>query len=109
MMTLIRRDPFEFQVSRLFNQVLGDSDCNCVGPAQTGTLPLDISEDDKHVVVRASVPGFAKEDIEVEVHQGVLTITATYNAEREEKTERYHRRERTLSSMSRRISLPSTV
>ena len=109
MMTLIRRDPFEFQVSRLFDQFLGDAGCNCVGPAQSQSLALDLSEDDKNIVVRASLPGFTREDIDIQVHEGVLSISATHNEQREEKTERFHRRERTVSSMNRRIALPSTV
>ncbi len=108
MMTLIRRHPIEFPGS-LLDQFLSDG-CQCApAAAEQTTLPLDISEDDRNVIVRASVPGFARENIDVEVHQGVLTIKATHNAEHEEKTERFHRRERTFSSMSRRVSLPSTV
>ena len=112
MMTVIRREPFEFpSLSRLFNQFLHEPLLNggSLAELEEGTLPLDISEDDKSVIVRASVPGFAKEEIEVEVHNGVLTLKATHNEAREEKSERYFRRERRTRSMSRRVALPSTV
>ncbi len=112
MMNLIRRDPAEFPaVSRLFNQLLGDPffGAGQLAELEEGTLPLDISEDEKNVIVRASVPGFAKEDIEIEVNNGVLTIKATHKEEHEEKGERFYRRERRFGSMSRRVALPSTV
>ncbi len=110
MMTLMRRGPADLP-SRLFNQFFGEPlfNGNALASLEEGTLPLDISEDDKNVIVRASVPGFARQDIEVEVHGGVLTIKATHNKEREEKGERYVRRERSFTSMSRRVALPSTV
>jgi HSP20 family protein len=76
---------------------------------EEGTLPLDISEDEKSVIVRASVPGFAKEDVDVEVHEGVLTIKAQHTEEHEEKTEKFYRKERRVGSMSRRVKLPNIV
>ena len=109
MMNLIRRDAADFP--RLFSQLFSEPcfNGNSLANLEEGTLPLDISEDDKNVIVRASVPGFTKEDIDVEVHSGILTIKASHNEEKEEKTERFYRRERRFGSMSRRVALPSTV
>lgn len=76
---------------------------------EEGSLAFDVSEDDTNVIVRASLPGFKKEDIDVEIHDGVLTINATHTEETEEKTERYYRKERRMGSTSRRIALPSPV
>src|ERR1043166_7606891 len=69
LMNLIRRDPFEMTLPRFFNQFLGEPfDGGALSQLEEGTLPLDIAEDEKNVIVRASVPGFRKEDIDVEVH-----------------------------------------
>lgn len=76
---------------------------------EEGTLALDVSEDAQSVIVRASLPGFSKEDIDVEVHDGVLTIKAEHSEEREETGERFYRRERQYGSVSRRVALPSAV
>lgn len=76
---------------------------------EEGTLPLDVSENDTHVIVRASLPGFRKEDIDVEVHDGVLSINARQEEEKEETGERFYRKERTSSALSRRVALPSAV
>ena len=88
------RDPFIAELSPVFEE---------------GTLALDVSEDEASVLVRASLPGFRKEDVHVEVHDGVLTINATHREETEEKSERYYRKERREGSLSRRVALPSQV
>lgn len=74
---------------------------------EEGNLALDISETPTQVIVRASVPGFAKEQIDVEVHDGVLTIKAEKTETTEEKGETFYRRERRTGSLSRRVALPS--
>lgn len=116
MSTLMRRDPFELPaINRLFNQFMNDpffSEVKVLAPGgaiDEGTLALDVSEDDKSVLVRASLPGFKKEDIEVEIHDGVLAIKAQHTEETEVKNERYYRKERRTGSVSRRIALPGAV
>lgn len=76
-------------------------------------MPLDIAETERAVIVRASVPGFAKERVSVEVEDNVLTISATEEVSREEKGgetgERVIRRERRVGSVARSIALPEGV
>lgn len=79
------------------------------GSGDDHALALDISEDDQNVFVRASLPGFQREDVTIEVHDSVLSIQARRTQETEDKGERWHRRERFEGSVSRRISLPSQV
>lgn len=76
---------------------------------EEGSLPLDLSEDNAHVIVRASLPGFTKENIEIEVHDGILSITARQDETREESSERFYKKERRYGSLSRRIALPTAV
>ncbi len=92
--SFLGRDPFIMELAPVFEE---------------GTLALDVSEDETSVVVRASLPGFAKEDVHVEVHDGVLSINATHREEREETGERFYRKERREGSLSRRVALPSQV
>ncbi len=77
--------------------------------SEEGTLPVDIYEKDNKLHVEASVPGFRKEDIDIQVHDGVLSIRAQRSDEREEQTDRYYRRERSWGAVSRRIALPGVV
>lgn len=53
------------------------------------TLPIDISEVDSDTIVRASVPGFSAEEIDVTVEDGVLTISAKHDEPSEESDEHY--------------------
>jgi len=75
----------------------------------TGNLALDVSEDEKTVIVRASLPGFTRENIDVEIHDGVLTIKAERTDETEERGENYFQRERRIGAVARSIALPSVV
>ncbi|MGP1272872.1 MAG: Hsp20/alpha crystallin family protein [Phycisphaerales bacterium] len=79
------------------------------GLLDENALELDVAEDDEQLIVRASVPGFAREDITIDLQDGVLTISATKSEETEERRERFHRRERRTGSVSRRIALPVAV
>lgn len=108
--SLLRRDPLAGlpALDRLFGTILAEPVFNGVG-LDEGTLALDISEDDSSVIVRASLPGFTKDQVQVEVHDGVLTIKAEREQEREEQNERYYRKERRVGSVSRRVALPSIV
>jgi HSP20 family protein len=76
---------------------------------EEGTLPLDISEKDGQVFVRASLPGFKKEEIDVQVHQGVLTIKAEHTEETETRDEKFYRKERRFGAVSRRVALPGVI
>lgn len=75
----------------------------------SGNLALDVSENESSVIVRASLPGFTKEQINVEVRDGVLTIHAERTDETEEKGEKWHRRERRFGQVARTVSLPAAV
>ncbi len=84
------------------------------GVSDFATLPVDISETEKDVIVHASLPGFKKDDISIEVHDGVLTISAELDEETEEKSpenarQKFHRRERRMMSVNRSVALPVAV
>lgn len=113
MNVLSRREGREMvPVSALFDRLFHEpffAGMTSIPAIEEGSLALDVSEDDQAVVVRASLPGFKRDEIEIEVEDGVLAIRATHGEEREEKSERYYRKERRFGSVSRRIALPTTV
>ena len=108
--SLLRMDPLMGfpTLDRLFGSMLGEPETNGF-TLDEGTLALDISENDQEVIVRASLPGFTKDQVEIEAHDGVLTIKAEKTEETETKDERFYRKERRIGSVSRRIALPSVV
>ncbi len=70
-------------------------------------LPVDISRDKEgRVVVRATLPGFKKDEINVRLENNTLNIAAEHNEDSETKGEDYYRRERSWKSVNRTVALP---
>jgi HSP20 family protein len=67
---------------------------------------VDITEDDKEYVIKAELPEMKKEDIKINVHDDVLTISGERKYEKEEKGKKYHRVERAYGSFLRSFTLP---
>ena len=110
MYEIIRRDPFDRAFRDLVSFVTADPFFRAPAwEADEGTLPLDISEGEGELIVRASLPGFNKDDIDVQIHNGVLSIKAEHAEEKETKDKHYYRKERRVGSVSRRIALPGVV
>ncbi len=70
---------------------------------------MDIKEEDNNVIVTTDLPGVEKKDIDLRVRDDMLEIRAECGKESEEKEEGFFRKERTYSSFSRAVSLPSNV
>ncbi len=116
MAIIVRRDPFTFMsrditstFDRLFSDAWRRSSPRRRSTVDEGTLALDVSERDGEWVVRASLPGFSKDEIEVQVHEGVLSIEASREEEQAGEDVRYYRRERRSGAVSRRIALPGVL
>ena len=101
------RDPFDTMFERFFGAP-GTNGAACCSP-QEGLLPVDVSETDTQVIVRAAAPGFKKEAIDDELPETVLTIRAQSREEQVETSERYFRRELRTGTLSRRIALSEGV
>ena len=75
----------------------------------TGWAPaVDLYQTNDNVVALVELPGMRKEDIEISLHDGMLTIagerkTSISNGEKAERTERY------VGSFRRSITLPVAV
>jgi HSP20 family protein len=72
---------------------------------------MDIySDDDKHLVAEVHAPGFAKDDVEVNVHNGMLEIKGERREKSEDKGKKrsYVVRE-SRASFYRSIALPKTA
>lgn len=76
----------------------------------TGQFPIDVSEDDKNYTVRAELPGFKKEDINISVAGDQVSITAETKKEKEEKKgSQVVLRECYYGRQSRSFTLPQNV
>ena len=70
---------------------------------------LDVSETDSEYLVRADLPSVRKEDVSVMIDNDVLTISGERKFDKEEKSEKVHRRESFRGMFSRSLSLPEDV
>lgn len=67
---------------------------------------VDITEDEKEFVIKVELPEVKRDDIKVTVENGVLAISGERKFEKEEKTKKYHRVERSYGSFMRSFTLP---
>lgn len=69
---------------------------------------VDVAETDAGLELTAELPGFEEKDVSLDIHDGVLTIKAVHEDEREEKDEKkhYHLLERSQGTFLRRLALP---
>ena len=67
---------------------------------------VDITEDDKEYLVKTDLPEMKKEEIKVNVEEGVLSVSGERKAEKEEKNKKFHRIERSYGSFLRSFTLP---
>ena len=76
---------------------------------ELSTPVVDLYEEKDDVVAKVELPGMAKDDIEVELTEHLLTIKGEKKKEEEVKEEDYYRCERAYGSFSRSVELPSEV
>lgn len=70
---------------------------------------VDISETAGEYVIQAELPEVKKDDVKVTLEEGVLTIQGQRRQEKDEKTTKYHRIERSYGTFFRSFSLPDQV
>ena len=113
-MTLSRWDPFREMMSlreamdRLFEDSFVRPTAWLSRSEYTG-LPVEMYETEKEVVVKAPLPGFKPDEVDIELQNGVLSIRAEHKEEREEKGATYHLREFRAGRFYRQVTLPTEV
>jgi HSP20 family protein len=76
------------------------------GEPGTRKPAMDVIEGDDALTIRAEIPGVSPDEIHLEVHNDVLTIRGEHEEAKEEKDQRFIRRERRATSFARSITLP---
>jgi len=78
-------------------------------PGPDGWMPaVDIQETPDQFIITAEVPGMSREDLDISVHEGRVTI-AGVRRERESLCEQFHRIERGHGTFNRSFHLPVPV
>ncbi|HME40331.1 MAG TPA: Hsp20/alpha crystallin family protein [Steroidobacteraceae bacterium] len=114
-MSLIRWDPFG-DADTLFSRLVPGSVANWPRMATQGNgrkldwaPSADISETDKEYMIKAELPAVKKEDVQVTLDDGMITIKGERKQQNEDKSEKYHRVESFYGSFERCFSLPENV
>ena len=93
-----------------FDQFFGNKHPLTVFTDRDEWLPaVDISEDEKEYVVTAELPGMDVKDIDVTLSDGILTVKGEKKQEHEDKSEDYHRIERSYGAFHRSFRIPGRV
>src|SRR5580765_1605989 len=115
-MAIVRwNDPFrdfaqlQNRINHVFSDVYGRGEEGLTSSG-TWTPPVDIYHNGEHeIVLKAELPDMTREDIDITVDNGTLTIKGEKKLANEVKEEQYHRIERHYGSFTRSFSLPPTV
>jgi HSP20 family protein len=70
---------------------------------------LDVLQEDGDIVVKAELPGVKLEDVDITLHNGVLTISGERRADEQREGSGYYVRERRYGSFRRSMTLPQGV
>ncbi len=71
---------------------------------------VDIEENEKQYLIKADLPGVDKENIDVKLENGMLSIRGEKRTESEtDKGGKHHRRERFYGTFARSFTLPDSV
>ena len=102
--------PYAFNHNQSLLDSFADFEKNFFGELgrSASSFSTDIRDNGNEYVLEAELPGFKKEDIHVEVQDGVLTISAKHEEkqdEQDEKSGKYVRRERRYGSYQRSFTL----
>ncbi|MGH2993378.1 MAG: Hsp20/alpha crystallin family protein [Solirubrobacterales bacterium] len=102
-------DSLQSEVDRVFDALFGTRPGNGNGAARRWVPAMDLAEDGEHLVLRADLPGLTEDDVEVEVKDGVLTVSGERKAQEKKEGEGFYRVERAFGSFSRSLSLPKGI
>ncbi len=100
---------FQEEMNRLFRDYFnrgGQWAPEFLSPA----LPaVDVTENNERFTVRAEIPGYDPDKVELNAGEGALTIKGERRQEKEEKGEQYLRHEISSGAFQRTVALPPTA
>jgi HSP20 family protein len=102
------------EVNRVFDDMLGNLARRPRGQQQEAEVTewaptIDVVTEDGNLVIRAELPGVKQEDVDITLHNNVLTVSGERKAEQEEERGGYYVRERRYGSFSRSLTVPEGV
>jgi len=114
-MELVKWEPFEglnriqSRINELFDDTFGRSRAYPTSATGVWFPPVDILESRDSYLIRAELPGMKREDFNLEVHDGSLTLSGERKFDEPANGVEYQRVERVSGKFSRSFYLPQTV
>lgn len=107
MTTLMRREPFLFELPTWVERFFDDRPLARLTEVETSAIKIEEFMDDGTLVVRAEMPGLdIDKDLDISVHDGVLHIKAQRTQKEEKKDKEYFRSEFRYGAFERTLPLP---
>jgi HSP20 family protein len=101
--------PFQRDMARMFNEFFSE-------PAPVSDVferdwvpAVDIFEKNDEVNLVAELPGLTKDDVDISIDNGTLTISGEKKRESEVTDDNWHRIERAYGKFQRSFSLPAAI
>lgn len=115
-MEVVRWDPFngldrfQSRINEFFDDAFGRSRVYPTSaPSSVWYPPADILESGDAYLIRAELPGMKKEDINLELRDGAVTLSGERKFDEPAAGVEYHRIERVTGKFFRSFSLPQTI
>lgn len=111
MSTLTRWEPVREMMTlrEAMDRLFDDAFTRPINMGTVSTMPaIDMYQNEDDLIVKASLPGLTKDDVDITVTDGVLTLRGEYKTN-EDKASSYHLREHHYGIFERSLSLPTDV
>ena len=110
-MTLIRFEPMRDldHISNRFQRFFDEFPGFQHNLADSFSPKIDISENEKSIMIDAEIPGVPKENLKITLQDNILTIEGEKKKISENKDQNYYREERCFGKFKRSFTLPVEV
>jgi len=111
-MSLIRYQPanlfdhFNDDINRYFGNIRSKS---AASQDRNRAPAVDIREEENRYLLSADIPGVSREDIEITLEDGILTLKCERSGDAGTNGKEYRRKERVHGTFKRQFTLPDTV
>ncbi|MFP4446564.1 MAG: Hsp20/alpha crystallin family protein [Desulfosudaceae bacterium] len=107
---ILRNNPFRPLAGTersMWDHLFGDLSAPALFEREENWIPtIDMADNEKEYVIKAELPGMNKDDIDISLGNGLLTLTGEKKQESKEDKDTYYYRESRYGSFSRSLRLP---
>lgn len=98
------------EMNRMFNHLFNDFGRMSMHETMDVSFPkLSVKDNGKNLLIDAELPGVDKKDVEISIHDNVLSIRGEKRQEQEDKNDKYYYMEQSYGSFHRQIPLQCDI